>query len=70
MALVHMGQGALLRMSHPLSIFARHGQKDSESEIELTVRGFRLVTPLGGTLTGCDGDLITMTSALTQSDDS
>jgi hypothetical protein len=40
----------------------RIGQKDLESEIELTVRGFRLVTPLGGTLTGCDGDLITMTS--------
>jgi hypothetical protein len=40
----------------------RIGQKDSESEIELTVRGFRLVTPLGGTLTGCEGALITMTS--------
>jgi hypothetical protein len=40
----------------------RIGQKDSESEIELTVRGFRLVTPLGSTLNGCEGALITMTS--------
>ena len=36
----------------------RIGQKDSESEIELTARGFRLATSVGGTLTGRGGDLI------------
>ena len=34
------------------------GEKDSESEIELTARGFRLATSVGGTLTGRGGDLI------------
>jgi|ERR1700677_3674481 hypothetical protein len=33
----------------------RAGQKDSESEIELTARGFRLATSVGGTLTGRGG---------------
>ena len=32
--------------------------KDSETEIELTARGFRLATSTGGTLTGRGGDLI------------
>jgi hypothetical protein len=32
--------------------------KDSESEIELTCRGFRLATSIGGTLTGRGGDLV------------
>jgi predicted phage terminase large subunit-like protein len=36
----------------------RIGQKDSEGEIELTARGFRLATSVGGTLTGRGGDLI------------
>jgi hypothetical protein len=31
---------------------ARIGRKDSETEIELTERGFRLATSVGGTLTG------------------
>jgi hypothetical protein len=37
---------------------ARIGQKDSETEIELTARGSRLATSVGGTLTGRGGDLI------------
>jgi hypothetical protein len=36
----------------------RIGQKDSESEIELTARGLRLATSVGGTLTGRGGDMI------------
>jgi predicted phage terminase large subunit-like protein len=32
--------------------------KDSEGEIELTKRGFRLATSIGGTLTGRGGDII------------
>jgi predicted phage terminase large subunit-like protein len=32
--------------------------KNSESEIELTARGFRLATSVGGTLTGRGGDII------------
>ena len=32
--------------------------KDSETEVELTRRGFRLATSTGGTLTGRGGDLI------------
>ena len=36
----------------------RIGQKDSETEIELTARGSRLATSVGGTLTGRGGDLI------------
>src|SRR5271166_3228834 len=34
------------------------GKKDSEGEIELTQRGFRLSTSVGGTLTGRGGDLV------------
>ncbi len=34
------------------------GKKDSEGEIELTQRGMRLSTSIGGTLTGRGGDLI------------
>jgi hypothetical protein len=40
----------------------RIGQKDSESEIELTARGFRLATSVGGTLTGRGRDLVIMTT--------
>jgi predicted phage terminase large subunit-like protein len=38
--------------------------KDSEAEIELTGRGFRLSTSTGGTLTGRGGDLIIIDDAL------
>src|SRR6202051_3122815 len=42
----------------------RIGQKDSESEIELTARGFRLATSVGGTLTGRGGQLIVVDDPL------
>jgi len=38
--------------------------KDSETEIELTRRGFRLATSVGGTLTGRGGDLIVIDDPL------
>jgi len=38
--------------------------KDSEGEIELTARGFRLATSTGGTLTGRGGDLIVIDDPL------
>lgn len=44
---------------------ARIGRfKDSETEIELTRRGFRLATSIGGTLTGRGGDLIVIDDPL------
>jgi hypothetical protein len=47
---------------------ARIGKKDSETEIELTARGFRLATSVGGTLTGRGGQLIAVDDPL-KSDD-
>ena len=47
---------------------ARIGQKDSESEIELTARGLRLATSVGGTLTGRGGDLIIIDDPLKPDD--
>ena len=38
--------------------------KDSETEIELTRRGFRLATSVGGTLTGRGGDIIVIDDPL------
>jgi predicted phage terminase large subunit-like protein len=46
----------------------RIGQKDSETEIELTGRGFRLATSVGGTLTGRGGDLIIIDDPLKPDD--
>jgi len=46
----------------------RIGQKDSETEIELTDRGFRLATSVGGTLTGRGGDLIVIDDPLKPDD--
>jgi predicted phage terminase large subunit-like protein len=46
----------------------RIGQKDSESEIELSARGFRLATSVGGTLTGRGGDLIIIDDPLKPDD--
>jgi predicted phage terminase large subunit-like protein len=52
------------------ALFARTriGQKDSEAEIELTARGFRLATSVGGTLTGRGGDLIIIDDPLKPDD--
>jgi hypothetical protein len=47
---------------------ARIGQKDSETEIELTARGSRLATSVGGTLTGRGGDLIIIDDPLKPDD--
>ena len=44
------------------------GQKDSEIEIELTARGFRLATSVSGTLTGRGGDLIVIDDPLKPDD--
>jgi predicted phage terminase large subunit-like protein len=46
----------------------RIGQKDSETEVELTARGFRLATSVGGTLTGRGGDLIIIDDPLKPDD--
>jgi hypothetical protein len=46
----------------------RIGQKDSEGEIELTARGFRLATSVGGTLTGRGGDLVIIDDPLKPDD--
>ena len=42
--------------------------KDSETEIELTARGFRLATSVGGTLTGRGGDIIVIDDPLKPDD--
>jgi predicted phage terminase large subunit-like protein len=42
--------------------------KDSETEIELTRRGFRLATSIGGTLTGRGGDIIIVDDPLKPAD--
>jgi hypothetical protein len=48
---------------------ARIGQyKNSEAEIELTERGFRLATSVGGTLTGRGGDIIIVDDPLKPDD--
>lgn len=46
----------------------RIGQKDSETEIVLTSRGYRLATSVGGTLTGRGGDLIIIDDPLKPDD--
>jgi predicted phage terminase large subunit-like protein len=46
----------------------RIGQKDSESEIELTARGFRFATSVGGTLTGRGGDMVIIDDPLKPDD--
>src|SRR6202167_3224061 len=46
----------------------RIGQKDSEGEIELTARGFRLATSVGGTMTGRGGDLVIIDDPLKPDD--
>jgi predicted phage terminase large subunit-like protein len=46
----------------------RIGRKDAETEIELTARGFRLATSVGGTLTGRGGDLIIIDDPLKPDD--
>jgi predicted phage terminase large subunit-like protein len=47
---------------------ARIGQKDSQTEIEFTERGFRLATSVGGTLTGRGGDIIIIDDPLKPDD--
>jgi predicted phage terminase large subunit-like protein len=47
---------------------ARIGKKDSETEIELTARGFRLATSVGGTLTGRGGQVIVVDDPLKPDD--
>jgi hypothetical protein len=42
--------------------------KNSETEIELTTRGFRLATSVGGTLTGRGGDVIVIDDPLKPDD--
>jgi predicted phage terminase large subunit-like protein len=50
----------------PRTQISRH--KDTESEIELTARGGRLATSVGGTLTGRGGDFIIIDDPLKASD--
>jgi hypothetical protein len=47
---------------------ARIGRKDSEIEIELTARGFRLATSVGGTLTGRGAEIIIIDDPLKPDD--
>lgn len=51
---------AVLNSAWYRSLFpaTRIGRKDSESEVALTRRGFRLATSVGGTLTGRGGDIL------------
>ena len=54
-----------------VSAYSRHGigpYKNSETEIELTARGFRLATSVGGTLTGRGGDIIVIDDPLKPDD--
>src|SRR5271166_288377 len=46
----------------------RIGRKDSETEIELTARGFRLATSVGGTLTGRGAEIIIIDDPLKPDD--
>jgi len=62
---------AVLEASWYRSVFptTRIGQyKNSETEIELTARGFRLATSVGGTLTGRGGDIIIIDDPLKPDD--
>jgi predicted phage terminase large subunit-like protein len=62
---------AVLEASWYRSVFptTRIGQyKNSETEIELTARGFRLATSVGGTLTGRGGDIIVIDDPLKPDD--
>jgi hypothetical protein len=62
---------AVLEASWYQSLFptTRIGQyKNSETEIELTARGFRLATSVGGTLTGRGGDIIIIDDPLKPDD--
>jgi hypothetical protein len=61
---------ALMEASWYRDLFpgARIGKKDSETEIELTARGFRLATSVGGTLTGRGGELIIIDDPLKPDD--
>ena len=66
-----MTSGAVLESSWYRSAFpnARIGLfKNSETEIELTARGFRLATSVGGTLTGRGGDIIVIDDPLKPDD--
>jgi hypothetical protein len=47
---------------------ARIGRKDSETEIEMTARGFRLATSVGGTLTGRGAQIIVIDDPLKPED--
>jgi hypothetical protein len=47
---------------------ARIGRKDSETEIELTARGFRLATSVGGTLTGRGAQVLVIDDPLKPED--
>ncbi len=47
---------------------ARIGQKNTETEIELTARGFRMATSVGATLTGRGGDIIIIDDPLKPDD--
>src|SRR5579871_426969 len=61
---------ALIEASWYRDLFpeTRIGQKDSETEIEFTARGFRLATSVGGTLTGRGGDIIVIDDPLKPDD--
>src|SRR6201988_428272 len=59
-------EAALYRSAFPST---RGGPyKNSETEIELTARGFRLATSVGGTLTGRGGDIIVIDDPLKPDD--
>lgn len=47
---------------------ARIGRKDSEAEIELEARGFRLATSIGGTLTGRGAEMLVIDDPLKPDD--
>ena len=61
---------ALMEASWYRDLFpgARIGRKDSETEIELTARGFRLATSVGGTLTGRGAQLLVIDDPLKPED--
>jgi hypothetical protein len=61
---------ALMEASWYRDLFpgARVGRKDSETEIELTARGFRLATSVGGTLTGRGAEITILDDPLKPND--
>jgi predicted phage terminase large subunit-like protein len=61
---------ALMEASWYRDLFpgARIGRKNSETEIELTARGFRLATSVGGTLTGRGAQLLVIDDPLKPED--